>query len=181
MKLWSLQPKEVADALERGEPYICTPKLAEYYEEEDSFRLAYDWLVSEMELSIPKPDGVTLPAWAWFRHYGVNTKPDRRFLMFNSYALSDYVILELEVPEDEVLLSGFDDWHLVLGDSPIFTEEQYREDDYPEHTEAEKRESWRRIFEIENVEFVQACVWQIKPEHVVKLHRPRRRNSSKSF
>jgi len=177
MKLWSLQPKEIAEGLLRGEAYVCKPELSGLYEE-DCFKFAYGWLVEAMQKTIPKPEHVTIPAWAWHTHNGVNTKPDRRTYMFRrSYYADDEVILELEVPDSEVLLTDFDLWHSVLNNIEIISDEEYYADEDRVYTAEEKAATWQQIFEVKDVEFVQACLWEIKPEHVVRIHKPRRKKA----
>ena len=175
MKLWSLQPHEVADSLLAGKPYICDPKLSPFFDQPD-FSKAYKWLTDEMELTITRPPGVILPAWAWFKNYGANVKPDRRRGLFMNYGNLD-VILELEVPESDTLLSDFDDWHCVLNDFEIVSDEEFEADEDRIYTHAEKLASWQQVFDVDDKEFVQACIWQIKPEHLVKVHKFRNKKS----
>lgn len=175
MKLWSLQPLEVAEKLLQGEPYICKPELSDF-NDDFGFTRAYDWLFTHMETSIPKPENVTWPAWAWAKHYGGGGKPDRRRQMFSNYQERD-VILELEVPDSEVLLSDFDDWHAVLNNCEIITDEEYYADEDRVYTPEEKSATWQQIFDVETKEFVQACLWQIKPEYLVRIHKIRKKTS----
>lgn len=175
MKLWSLQPHIVTELLLNGDSYICDPKLSDFYAD-PAFQEAYGWLFSEMAISIPKPDNVKHPAWAWFKNYGENQKPDRRRYMFNNYDKLDS-ILELEVPANEVFLSDFEDWHAVLNNCEIITDEEYYADEARVYSRTEKIATWRQIFDVESKDFVQACLWQIKPEYLVKAHRIRKKNS----
>lgn len=176
MRLFTFQPETVIEALKRGEPYVCDPTKATFLADPDDpynegFREAYDWLAREMETRIPKPKDVQYPAWAWFRHHGDNRKPDRRLTLFNNYR--EPTILELEVPDDEVLLTDFDLWHWVLNGWAYQSDEDYELNPDWEATEEEKLASWQIIFDVDSSDFVQACIWTIKPEHVIRVHRKR--------
>jgi len=176
MRLYTFQPDVIVEQLMRGEVFRCDEKLATFLQPEPynfGFREAYDWLVSRMEERIPKPTGVTYPVWAWYKVYGETKKPDRRTGMFRNYDKFDS-ILEIEIPDDEVLLTDFDDWHYVINDFPYQTDEEYENNPDWEPTIEEKQESWEVVFNTENKKFVQACVWEIKPENIVRQHILRR-------
>lgn len=94
--------------------------------------------------------------------------------MFNNYSKDD-VILELEIPDSEVLLSDYDDWHFVLNNWELITEEEFEADEDKEYSQEEIEATWPRVFSIETKRYVQACIWEIRPEHVVKVHRLRKK------
>jgi hypothetical protein len=185
LRLWSLQPLEIAEKVASGERFVADPKLAECYNLDESFMSSYHWLVSFMEESIPKPKDVEIPIWAWHTNYGSHQRPDRRRGMFNNYSERD-AILELEVPDNLVTLTDFDDWHCILNNFPIFSQEEellaeagtwpkgYDDWEIPIYDENFKLESWKRVAR-SNGEFVQACFWAIEPEYFVKIHRLRRK------
>lgn len=185
MRLWSLQPLEIAEKVAAGERFIADPKLAICYNLDESFTKSYHWLVGFMEETIPRPSDVTIPIWAWHTNYGLQKKPDRRFGMFKNYEKDD-VIIELEVPDELVLLTDFEDWHHVLNNFPMFTKEEdelsesgnwlagYDDWEIPIYDEAFKLESWKRVAHSSG-QFVQACFWAIEPEYFVKIHRLRRK------
>lgn len=170
MRLWSFQPAEVAEQLLAGESFHCDPALSELYSMDDALiREAYDWLAAEMEHSVARPDSVELPVWAWFRNHGEERKPDRRRYFFKGHPRSD-PILELEVPDELVVLTDFDDWHSVLNGSPILAEEEWEQDEYRSFTADELLESWQQVFSVEAKDFVQATLWTIEPQWLVRIH-----------
>lgn len=185
MKLWTLQPVEIAEQVAAGERFIADPKLAICYNLDEVFTDAYHWLIPFMEESIPKPADVAIPIWAWHTNYGLQQRPDRRRSMFNGYPAED-VILELEVPDELVFLTDYDDWHCVLNNFPIFSKEEdekveagnwpggYDDWETPLYDEAFKLESWRRVAHSRG-DFTQACFWTIEPEYFVRIHRLRRK------
>lgn len=157
--------------MQEGEPYVCNPDLSDFRDDR-GFQAAYNWLFATMALKIPKPEGVLHPAWAWYKNYDGFTKPDRRKSLFRGYDKLD-VTLELEVPEEKVLLTDFDDWHYVISNWAIISEEDFLTDEDKVYTQDEKFATWEKIFAVEEKGFIQACIWQILPEYIVKIHKTR--------
>ena len=92
--------------------------------------------------------------------------------------------LELEVPDNEVLLSDFHAWHFVLNRWPISDteEESTRIDEFLEHTGDKEagaflHKNWERALDIRPFENdwtsrgndVQATFWELKREYVKKV------------
>ena len=77
MKLWTVQPLEVVDILEKDGVFTCDEKLSENYSD---FYDAYNWLVGEMDKrNIPHPSHLTLPLWAWHtRNYQHKRKAEKQ-------------------------------------------------------------------------------------------------------
>lgn len=173
MRVWSLQPRTIAYEVARGEIFRCDPELAECFNSDESFRFAYAWMIQRMDERIERPAHVKLPVWAWYRNYGANAKPDRRRALYRNYDKSEYALMELEIPENALLLSDFNDWHCVLNDCPNLPDEVWDELDdnaWDSFSEEEKLESWNDIFDKpDNRDFVQACFWEIKPEYLKKI------------
>ena len=102
--------------------------------------------------------------------------------MFRNFK-EPHVCIELEIPEQEVLLSDFAAWQRVLDDQYIdfsFSEEEYQKtrEKYellsPEDQQETKQKSWENIFFImphqngwiRTGEYVQAAFWELKPEYI---------------
>ena len=128
------------------------------------------------------PEGVKYPLWAWHTTYGNYQSPDLRKSMFRKYE-DPRVCIELDIPDDQVLLSDYDAWQEVLNDEYIdysFYKEEYDieraryEALTPEEQQKLKVESWDRVFGIMPYKtnwrrigfFVQACFWEIRPEYI---------------
>lgn len=76
MRLWTIQPVEVVNILERDGVFTCNPEKSEYY---NDFHDAYLWIAVEMDKrNIPHPDGLKLPLWAWHTRDWKHKKPDLR-------------------------------------------------------------------------------------------------------
>lgn len=155
MKLWTIQPVEIVDILESNGFFSCDTKLSENY---DDFRDAYDWIIGEMDRrGIPHPVNVDLPLWAWHTREWQHKKPD-----FRTRGLGDrgrrYACIEFEIPDEEILLSDFGAWHLVLNkgwysDSKNEKEWEKLNDWYDalpiEEQNRLMMESWQKIFDVE--------------------------------
>jgi hypothetical protein len=180
-----MQPVEVYDILMRDGIFICDPAKAS----EPMFFNAYDWLNEHLNNKDSKPDNVCYPVWAWYRYDSKEKKPDLRRLGYGARG-EKLVCMELEVPDDKVLLSDFDLWHFVLNDwwldnamfKEHFTEDEYDRnqawfDNLPKDEQGEeKNRSWNIIFNIEPFindwiakgQYVQAVFWELKKEYVQK-------------
>lgn len=173
MRIWSFQPRTVADSVARGETFRCDPKLAECYNIDESFQESYAWMIERMDERLVRPEAVDLPVWGWHRNYGANKKPDRRRGLYRNYDKKHWALMELEVPAHEVLLSDFDDWHCVLNDCPNLSDEMWEtlsDDALDSITQEEKLSSWLDIFNnTDDKEHVQACFWEIRPEYLKKV------------
>jgi hypothetical protein len=139
MRLWTIQDKPAyRRLLDKGVLYGDWRRV-----DDRLFKPAYRWLCWQMELR-----GISLkkrcPMWAWTH------KPDMRREAHNYRGKHGVVRLELEVPDDLVLLSNFDAWHFVLNDCfCILTDEEF-EKCYsdPGYSREEVTESWERIFDL---------------------------------
>ena len=189
MRLWTIQPLNVVDELNKKGYFYCNPKLAKDIED-GSFKDAYDWLVKEMDKRLPKeskPNEVTYPIWAWYRVYGENTKPNLALEEYH-YAKSGTKLacIEIEIPDDYVLLSDYGNWHFVLNDS--YLDNSMNEEEFDKETkyfdnlnykkkEKVKKKSWEKIFDInkfknewrENGYHVQATFWYLNKEWVKEI------------
>lgn len=76
----------------------------------------YSWLENKMLNLLPKPEIECIhPIWAWYVKNN-KRKPDLRQSGYIEKGKPAYRI-EFEVPDNEVLLTCFDYWHLVLNAS----------------------------------------------------------------
>ena len=74
--------------------------------------ICYKWMAAQLARKTSRPDGVSLPIWAWKRYDKDHDKPDMR--TWTTEAPEKVVRLTLDVPDDEVLVSDFDLWHMPL-------------------------------------------------------------------
>ena len=94
--------------------------------------------------------------------------------------------MEINIPEEKVLLSDFEAWHFVLNDwyySPATNEQEWERlekkfDSLPERKQKQVEEkSWQRIFDTDirhgewtkNGETVQGCFWMLEINQIRKV------------
>lgn len=184
MRLWTIQPVSVYEQFVRDGVYTPDPaKMDEYWFP------AYDWLCKHLESKIPRPSHCSYPVWAWQRISSQDgKKPDLRLNCWSTRG-DKMVLLELDIPESEILSSCFHCWHSVLNnfwlDPELFINPDYNEETYDknaawfkslsqEEQQREKEKSWLEIFNIEPFESdwirrgydIQAIFWELKLDHV---------------
>lgn len=181
MILWTIQPLSLYKKLQEHSILHCDPSKEGFWGLEfKEFRDAYDWLADQMKIRISlPPKGVQYPFWAWALIDGVSKKPDLRRTEFNNY-VGENVVLELEIPDNDVLLSDEENWHYVLnnfylhdvndgGDKWEETEAWF-DGLPPSDRDSVRRKSWKRIFEKgdadNNWKFVQATFWELHMDQV---------------
>ena len=186
MTLWTIQPLCLyKNLLARGILH-CDPEKEGFWGlDYDEFRNAYDWIAEQMKLRIGlPPKGVHYPFWAWALIDGVSKKPDLRRIEFNNY-VGENVIMELEVPDNDVLLSDEVNWHYVLNDWYLHDvndeEGKWEENDAwfdnlpSDVKESVKRNSWEKIFDKDETDndwdFVQATFWELRVEQVKNIRK----------
>lgn len=181
MLVWTIQPVKVYEQLKEDGFFHTDPNMSRLLEY-DNFQRAYEWMMQKMEERIgPKPGGVKSPIWAWHTFDYIHKKPDLRRREFNA-GEGDMVCIELEIPEEDILLSDEEAWHFVLGNYYLPTalnetdydnEEEYNALSYEMKAQA-KKESWDRIFDLSPYEsdwmhrgrFIQATFWEIRLDQV---------------
>lgn len=187
MILWTIQPIEVWEELNRKGYYICNAKKSEnLIDDVCNFKLAYDWLVRDMETKIGKrPIDVLYPIWAWHTRNWKHKKPDLRESGYDAKGVKS-VCIEIEIPDNQVLLSDFDAWHFVLNHSWLdnsTSEEEYDKNqiwfDSLSYKEQEilKEKSWQGIYDIRPFEndwfqrgrYIQATFWKLELSQVQKV------------
>jgi len=179
MRLWTVQPYCVYETLQSDGIFRCIPELSSNLIYKD-FVNAYDWLSKEMKERIGNPpEGVKYPIWAWFRVEGENKKPDMRKFAYKVSEKS--VVLEIEIPDIDVLLTDYTMWHSVLNDSLNFKVNYVEDISYEEwnilsEKELEgrtlyKEKSWKRVIcsQMDNYKFIQATFWELKKSQIKKV------------
>lgn len=183
MKLWTIQPEEVYEILKKDGIFTCNQSLASYGED---FKIPYAWMVKQMDnRNINHPEGLILPIWAWHTRNWKHKKPDLREAAYDVKG-EKCVLLEIEIPDGEVLLSDYDEWHYVLNDS--WNDDSMNEEEWEKmqeefdklpflEQEKLKKESWEKIFDVTPFQnewrtkgrYIQACFWELRLENVNKV------------
>ena len=179
MILWSIQPEEVFNLIQRGGVYRCDIHKSGM---KDFADVQYSWLVSQMKKRIgPPPEGVSFPVWAWYQWREDRKKPDLRWERWHcGFNGEKFYRLEIEIPDEQVLLSDFEAWHVPLNNG-LFTdsdnEEEFNEEEYdelyklyeslsPEAQAAMRATNWERFFNITPGASIQATFWELRKEQI---------------
>jgi hypothetical protein len=163
MILWTIQTEDVYQKLLQDKIYYCDINKSILCEEE-SFRTAYGWMSNQMKIKIPS--NVKYPIWAWHSRDGKYKKPDLR-QSGHAARGTKLVCIEIDVPDNEVLLSDFDKWHFVLNDFYCGDDEDLFYNLTEEQQKIEKEKSWNKIFDItEESEYIQATFWVLRLDQV---------------
>lgn len=201
MLVWTIQPKIVYDSIKKDGYFISNPLFSEYnymyYDKHDnSFRRSYDFLISEMNKRVPKPKGyknIKIPIWSYYKLNGDNKRPDLR-VYGRFIQRKPYVLLELDIPSNELILIDGNEWCYVLNNTPsYFCHSNYEYDCIDKYYESLREEdkelfkvnSWRKnLFDLNTYDdevfeegweikhnFIEAVFWMIKKEYINRVWR----------
>ncbi len=183
MILWTIQPLAVYNLLQTTGVYRCDPSLAFMRD----YPLQYRWLCDQMSKRIgPPPGGVIYPIWAWYQWEPKRKRPDLRNERWGNGIRGDrFVRMEIDVPDDEVLLSDFDSWSIILLNGLISaTEAEYDRlqavcDALPTEEDqwAMRSRNWERVFDLSPLDdewctrgnCIQATFWELRKEQVKRV------------
>ena len=193
MRLWSIQPELLYERLCVDKVIHCNPEESEWVTK-CNFGPAYDWLAEQMTQRIGLPPlGIKYPIWAWHTMRGKHQKPDLRWVEFRA---DSGVCLELEIPDQDVLLNDEEVWYYVLGDwfygDCANEQESEAEDNWfeslsPDVQRNAKRKSWEKIFKTNpsgvnnwysSGKFIQATFWELRLDQVISVRHLKERRKS---
>lgn len=128
-----------------------------------------------------KPDGVEYPIWAWhtWDYTRRCPKPDSPAFLRRT---EDKVLLTLEIPDEELVLTDFDAWQIVMmGGYLMGAEDGERQEQLEAYLDSlteqdyqkEMEKSWQRVFYSDTAElddiylgrYIQATFWEIKKQY----------------
>ncbi len=171
MRLFTFMPLQAyKDTLKKAGRYVCDYSKTGNDEGdiEDNFAPAYAWLAEKMSERIgPAPDGVEFPVWAWYR----NTDYSGDLYRTWGQTGSKYVKIELEIAEDRLVFTDFDEWHCVLNDGPCVADDENFDSEWDRICAAGEeaiRASWDLIF-TKDAPYVQATFWELRTADIVSV------------
>lgn len=186
MRLWTVQPREVYDLITSTGIYSCDGAKADYLNALGN-EAPYRWMAAQMAKRVgPPPEGVIFPVWAWHTMNWKHRRPDMRWSHFHGRK-RPFALMEVEIPDKDVLLSDEELWHFVLNDwylNDAANEAEYNaaEEAFDALSEAQQRtvkeKSWERIFSVLSPVdngwvrlgcFIQATFWELRKEQIVKV------------
>lgn len=192
MRLWTIQGIEIYKQIKsNGYAYCSNPSWGD----EPCFMYAYRWMAQQMRQRIGEPPikEIEYPIWAWYQYDSSKKRKPPRSTVNVPEGLSAY--MEIEMPDNDVLLSDFDSWSSVLNQGPIDDwkriyktidalekeEGRYLQyGDYPQNIRDRIEKSWETIFDLNRRDdivgkkhkrnrSIQATFWILKKEHIVSV------------
>lgn len=135
MRLWEVEEKEFVEAALATDVLYGTWDHVDWY-----YAQAYQWMMQQMNERGIKCD--CPPMWAWQRWSDESQKP--------VLVKGDYACIELDVPDELVLLSDFSAWDCVLNGWYRSFSEAEDKDVYKHGEPAPEviHASWPRIFDL---------------------------------
>ena len=129
-----------------------------------------------------KPTGVEYPVWAWYQWEGERKKPDLRSERWgNGWKGDRFACMEIDIPEQDVLLSDFDLWSIMLNNGLLSeTEEESIELEKKYNLLSEqkkwemKSKNWEGVFDLSPLEngwiirgdSIQATFWELRIDQI---------------
>ena len=155
---------------------------------------SYLWLANQMDKRIGgRPHHTAVPFWGWYQFRDANhKKPDLR-VRCHLDAGTKGVRMELEIPDNEVVLSDFDIWCQILNKDYIPTSEKDYDNFYemtdkwglygfkhwPKTYQKRAEKSWQRVFDMNfyaknfscprDSKVIQATFWKISVAQIRDL------------
>lgn len=189
IRCWIIVPKAVVEALEATEALTCPINLAD---DDPQFVAAYDWLRDVMnQSSFPQPDAGITPWWCWVQRDYEQCMPYADDL---DAMPPESCVLEMQIPQSELLLSCFDQWHMVLNFAYIQNSPEDNADfdaqvqaqgatlfqsPCPESLQVRLEQSWLQIFELDKLfgeldvnidkRSVQGCFWTLHKHYITRI------------
>lgn len=173
---------QVYEVLKETGRFRCDETMLSFPE----LKAKYQWLVTQMKKRIGEPpEGVHYPVWAWHTENWIHKKPDLRSHRWHSGVSGEqFVCIEFDIDENEVLLSDFDAWSIILLDGFITSSEaednelsnQMEQMPFEEQNFLRKK-NWERVFDLTPLEnewmtngkYIQATFWELKLEQIRKI------------
>ena len=198
MKLYTFQRNPVWETIQKEgfyHPFNLFEKdkfLKEQCKEDWGFSHSYVWLKEQMlKRNVAHINHNEHLIWAWHKWYGAKSKPDKRYSAVFSFFPEPFVMMELDIDPNRILLSDYDAWHWVLNYNYLVAEGEddaflakhnyYKERPLADaEADAEIRKSWENVFDLDKSreivqstpdhQCVQATFFEIFKKDVKKVH-----------
>ena len=142
----------------------------------DVFLPHYEWMANQMLLrGIKKSEDTKYPFWGWYKYSSKKAKPDLRNAGLHKRG-TECVCLQLELPDEKILLSNFDTWHNILNNHPIFPEDEDFDNQYQKYESLPSKEqeffklqTWEKVFTDFADSPIQATFWELCIDDAVNV------------
>ena len=148
------------------------------------FMESYDWFTKEAAKRVPKPQDVNAPIWCSISEKNclkpikgtvvyVLEVPKEQVIYFDECKW-DYVLNRIYLPKDDADGAAYKEHLKELGAANGFEFFQGRYQGMFPKEERKIRESWNRVFDIDNWTIYNVCgnLWEIKKEWVRRIVHP---------
>lgn len=192
MRLWTIQGIKIYEQLQREGIAFCTKP---FWGDIEEMMRAYHWMSEQMKQRIGEPPlkEIKYPMWAWYQYDSAKSNKPPKSTRDIPDGISAY--MELLVPDKDVLLSDFSNWHAALNGwaltdwkdiekkTDVLDKDAGRKlkfDEYPEEIQMAIEKSWEAIFDLYRRDAdvgrqyvrnrsIQATFWALKPEYIVSV------------
>lgn len=187
MRLWTTQDISFYDKLVSNGIAYCNI-VSDFAKEYD---FAYIWMAEQMRKRIGEPPlpEIKQPVWAWYQYDSKKRSKPKKSKHENSYD-DKCVLIEMEAPDEEVLLSDFSLWNIPLNAGHIIGDKKISRkidayypcvfSDFPTELQKVIKESWELIFDLKNRDrrlnpkairnkSIQATLWWVRKEWIVSV------------
>lgn len=180
MIVWTIQHEDILKELDSN--YHVKDENILWSHEDVQELMAYNWMIDQMKIRIGKsPNGIKYPIWCWFMWEGRWYRPDKRRSGYGPRG-TPLIVIEMDIPKSEILLSDFDLWHYPLNNwyLPASEQDDMKLDENEKLLTMEK--SWCRVFDINkeddgylygknNSKSIQGTIWEIKSEYIMNIQK----------
>ena len=197
MKVYTIQSIDFWKTLMRDGIVYCNQES--YWCQ--NFRLQYDWMAEQMRKRIGEPPlpEIKYPVWVWQQFNSKKAPTPKMSPKEINPEENEAVMMELEVPDNEVLLSNLNLWMLPLNSWAISSKREnkmlYQElgeyekthgkcftmTEYPPAIRQKIIDSWVRVFDLDTFDpyrsshirknrSIQGTIWYLRKEWVKVAH-----------
>ena len=164
-------------------------------------KVQYDWMAEQMRKRVgepPRPE-IKYPIWVWYQYISKKRPVPTMSSKDMEKEETEAVMLELEVPDNQVLLSNYFIWHLPLShwaicnkneDKQLYKElgeyekahgKCYEMHEYPENIQRKIIATWERVFDMNlhdpyivtcrrQNRSIQGTIWLLRKEWIKVAH-----------
>ncbi len=166
-----------------------------------NYQLQYDWMAEQIRKRVGEPPlpEIKYPIWVWYQYISKKRPVPTMSSKDIEKEETEAVMLELEVPDEDVLLSDFSIWHLPLNNGAITYKRIDRQlekelegyenqhkgylhvQDYSPELQKKILKSWERVFDLDTCDpnismrkrqnrVIQGTIWLLRKEWLKVAH-----------
>jgi len=173
IKIYSVRNEEEIKQLFQNKVLKANHEIIKkFWSEDENFLLSYNWMNQQCKLRLNNYNE-QYPLWGWIK------KPNKK-LLYKEYKNQPFYIVKLIIKRNKVLISDFDLWHFILGDSYIpnklknldkFDHISVFQNRGSQNEIQQVVDSWDKIFNIKKTRKCkqQCCFAEINLDNVIQI------------